>query len=778
MPRGRRLHSYLGAAGLATLATMGAVAGSGCSGSSADEACVSDEMYFAEQTWSQVLNASCIGCHNPQGIAGNTSLVLKNSSEAGFLSANMEIFKQVATLEQGGESLVLLKPTQKVSHGGGNVIKEGSKEYEILTEMVRRYKEPSACETDTTAFFQGVQLASAPETLRMAALELLGRLPTEAEEKAVDEGGMEALDVILDQYLHEEAFYIRLKEIYGDVFNTDRYLMGEDAMGVIQSNRAMEGYEPRWYNGLQYDEALIEKYGAESWSDLVNTLRRYTVQGVAREPLELVAHVVRNDRPFTEILTADYMLVNPFSAKAYQIEAEFQNEADPTEFVEVKREGYPHSGVISSEMWLARHPTSETNLNRHRSRMVYQAFLGTDILKLAERRLDTSSVADFNPTRNNINCTVCHFNVDPVAGFFQKFGQVGNYNPERQWPETLIPPGFNGQSMVQDDFPTANVWGVQRLAYDPRFALAQIYNVLTGVTGQKQLLAPAPGEDNFENKFQAYLAQYYMFNEIADEFIASDYDIRLVFKALIKSPYFRARNFGGDLTPERQQELSQLTSSRFLTPEQLHRKIWAVSGYPWREGRFGTNYLLSTERYKLLYGGVDHLDVLQRIGEPNGIMANVSDRMANEMSCRSVPRDFSLPQEERLLFPNVDVSFEPQDRNGFDVDPAIDAIKQNIQYLHKRVLGESLDISHPEIERTYQLFLATWQEGVKGMAKAEDDPERISRDLPGDCHVNEEFWTSKPLPEEMRINGDETYTIRAWMAVMTYMLSDYRFLYQ
>ena len=32
---------------------------------------------------------------------------------------------------------------------------------------------------------------------------------------------------------------------------------------------------------------------------------------VAREALELIAHVVREDRPFTEILTADYTLVNP-----------------------------------------------------------------------------------------------------------------------------------------------------------------------------------------------------------------------------------------------------------------------------------------------------------------------------------------------------------------------------------------------------------------------------------------------------------------------------------
>ena len=54
---------------LAALAAAGAIAATGCSSSGADEACVSDEMYFAEQAWSKVLGTQCIGCHNAQGAA-------------------------------------------------------------------------------------------------------------------------------------------------------------------------------------------------------------------------------------------------------------------------------------------------------------------------------------------------------------------------------------------------------------------------------------------------------------------------------------------------------------------------------------------------------------------------------------------------------------------------------------------------------------------------------------------------------------------------------------
>ena len=39
-------------------------------------------------------------------------------------------------------------------------------------------------------------------------------------------------------------------------------------------------------------------------------------------------------------------------------------------------------------------------------------------------------------------------------------------------------------------------------------------------------------------------------------------------------------------------------------------------------------------------------------------------------------------------------------------------------------------------------------------------------------------YTGDELPEEERIDNDEYFTIRSWMAVMSYMLSDYRFLYE
>ncbi|WP_437642383.1 DUF1588 domain-containing protein [Sorangium sp. So ce854] len=766
----------LGILGLSAGASALATVSTGCS-SEADGPCISDEQFFAEKVWVPILSTKCIGCHNPQGQAAASKLILAGSSEAGFLDKNLATFKSLAGLELSGESYVLLKPTKTIDHGGGHVISVDGPDYEALREMVDRTKSPSSCETDVNASFADVVMSGPEETLRMASLELAGRLPTEAEEQAVAASGTDALDPILDQLLTEDAFYVRLMEIYNDLFLTDRYLNGEAAVDLLRS----DAYDPKWYASLPQDPALVEKYGARDLEDAINKLKSWTNRAIGREPLELIAYIVRNNRSFKEVLTADYTVVNPFSAKAYGVAAEFQNDADPEEFVPVKRDPIPLAGVLTSPVFLNRHPTTSTNRNRHRARVVYQYFLGTDILKTAEQPLDQTKITDFNPTMNNAACTVCHAALDPLSGGFHSFDSQGRYRADDAWYEDMRPPGFGAESVPFSEFPDALSWVAKRVADDPRFALSAVYTMYTGLTGQKPLVAPTNDDPEFSAKFRAYLAQYHAFNAIARDFADSDFNLKTVVKAIVKSPYFRARNVAQPSA--RGEALTQLGGTRFLGPEQLHRKIWAVTGYPWRPRAFEDDgnrydYLLRRDAYRLLYGGIDSEEVTQRITEPNGIMANVADRMANEMACISVPRDLFLPQEERLLFPYVETTFEPRDTNDFEVLPAVDAIKKNIQHLHKRVLGESLELGDPELERTYKLFLETWEEGKAGMAKAEGEEGRLSRALPGACQVNNDYWTREALPEAERLTRDDNYTVRAWMSVMTYLLSDFRFLYQ
>ena len=77
--------------------------------------------------------------------------------------------------------------------------------------------------------------------------------------------------------------------------------------------------------------------------------------------------------------------------------------------------------------------------------------------------------------------------------------------------------------------------------------------------------------------------------------------------------------------------------------------------------------------------------------------------------------------------------------------------RQNIVHLHKHLLGEEHDISDVEVTATYQLFVDT----------------RALRET--------------AIPNQCRGGGgstDTNGTVLPWMAVVTYLLSDYQFLYE
>jgi len=84
-----------------------------------------------------------------------------------------------------------------------------------------------------------------------------------------------------------------------------------------------------------------------------------------------------------------------------------------------------------------------------------------------------------------------------------------------------------------------------------------------------------------------------------------------------------------------------------------------------------------------------------------------------------------------------------------------------------------------ELNHSYQLFLTTLQTGQTMLASPGDYDPSPSVWLPWNCRAR---WDranyDQALPEEQRLERDDNYIIRAWMAVITYLLSDYRFVYE
>lgn len=722
-------------------------------------ACVSDIEFFQKNVSLAFMESDCATCHNPQGLANTSDLVLASSGETNYLQTNFEVLKEVASYQRDGQSVLLLKPTAKVDHVGGQRFDEGDERYKALAELVRRFDNPVTCDDrgDDKTILQKIDLIDLAATLRKAKIQLLGEMPTAEELEQVATAGEGALDQLLAEYMERDAFYGTLTRWNNDKFLTDKYLGGNEATDLLDDQRYPNR---RWYDETNGD------------TEEGQLARRWSNRSVAREALELINHVVRNNRPYTEILTADYTLVNPFSAKVYGASVQFDDEWDHLEFREAKVDGIPHAGVLTSPMFLNRYPTTPTNRNRHRARMVYKFFMATDILQKADRPVDPTTIRDHNPTMNNEQCTICHASVDPMAGAFQNWDEQGRYRPpETGWFDDLRPPGFGEADVPPDDWTSSLAWLAQEIVADERFALSAVHDMYTGLVGRAPVVNPTDQSDpQFDAKLAFYNLEQDFLRRATDEFIASGYNLKTVVPIIVKSPFYRADTANEPLTEEEIASLTNLGTSRLLTPEELNQKLIAVMGQPWQYRKQDRNQLLSTSEYRFFYGGIDSDNITTRITEPNGMMANIQLRMANEMACFTVASDFAKPVEARKLFPHVEMNFTPEDDNGFPIPQAEETIRRNIRYLHHRILGEVLTPGHSQEEETFQLFLAAWRDGYQEIAN-----DQISRDLPGGCRATFDFDTEEDLPGELRIERDSKFTVRAWMAVVTYLLADWRF---
>lgn len=726
-----------------------------------DGECLPNERFFSQRVWQAFMGQQCYACHNPQGAAHDTDLVLVSSTVPDYLRLNLERIEAVARTERDGVPLLLLKPVGGADHGGGKQIEEGDAAWLALEELVQRVREPVICELDESDVLSGVRLLDVQSVLRKASLSLVGRLPTEDEVARAEEGGEDALDEILDEMMQEEAFYDRLEEFWNDLFLTDRYLGGSSAIDLL--DRA-DYPESRWY--AVGDDATDEER-AES-----TRLRDLTNRAIAREALKLVSHVVRNDRPFTEVITADYRMVNPYSAKSYGARVNFTRPDDWNEWKEAKVEGMEHAGVLTSHMILNRFPTTPTNRNRARARMVFRWFLATDLLKLADRPVDSSDIEGHNPTMTNPGCSICHAPMDPVAGTFMNWDERGRYRPPEQgWYGDMRAPGYADAVVPWPQQGESLRWLGQTVAEDPLFVTATVQNAWRMLTGQEPLSPPEPGAEDAAERQLAWEAQNDFFTRVGEDFVADGYNFKTALKSLILGPWYRADNLLAGV--EETGRFAEVGASRLLTPEMLSRKIEAVLGYPWANNATSAPLLENTREYRMFYGGIDSIDVTDRIDQPSGVMANVAARMANEMACRVVPREFTLEASRRRFFPAVELAFEPDDENGFEVPAAREAIEANIVWLHDRVLGETVYPGDPEVERTFALFYETWKEGKEAMADG-----TLDQWLAWNCRARTDFWTGEELPEDIRVERDPRYTVRAWMAVMTYLLMDYQFLYE
>lgn len=731
--------------------------------------------------WTKVIQRRCLTCHHSDGDAADSEFLLVDETklrpdqQTDALVLNRKALHRMASRHTTDDRLsLLLKPRGELEHGGGEVLPGDSVEFRLLSEYVdslansKRSHEPLSDDLvpeteELECFFEGVQMVSDQRLLRRVALSLAARLPLESERNVVREGGLEAMHAILDGMMKEDAFYERLVEGFNDILLTLGYTgSGVDALAYDHFEKSRLWYQSHSLDHLPENERQQARY----------RLSDQYQEALRREPLELLRFIVRNDRPFTEILTADYTMVSPYTARGYGIFETLVDEFDdpdaPFEYIPTRipaltsRNGrvqpsedglYPHSGLLTMFQYLRRYPTTETNRNRLRARMYYQHFLGVDIMKMAPRVSDAAAIeaAWENPTMQAPACVVCHRTIDPIAGLFQDYdNEEGHYGPRRDgWFEDMFPPGREGIPLPESEQIQALRWLGRQTVSDPRFATAMAEHVFYILTGRR----PLPPPDDIEHPFyaerrRAYAVQQMILQQAAARFVAEDYNLKAIFQELVVSSWYRAEVPESASDEARLAELDDVGLVRLLGPEQLERQIIAIFGRPW--GRLN-------DGYEILYGGIDSKEVTERLTDPSGALGSLQRIMANHVACRNVAADFALPAHERRLFPGI----EPDDVPGGDDPHAEQQIRAAIVHLHHHILGREDAPDDPEVDRTLNLLTS-----VVADATSRQHFEKT------------ESYFCKSTPGEGPRDPDPHYMIRGWRAVVTWLLRQTEFLYE
>ncbi len=102
----------------------------------ADDACEAELSFFEREVNGPILAVRCVGCHNADGVAAETRMVLRHGADA--LSHNYDALAAVVEAELQGTPLLLLRPTglHPDGHTGGALAPPGSLHHAALSGFV------------------------------------------------------------------------------------------------------------------------------------------------------------------------------------------------------------------------------------------------------------------------------------------------------------------------------------------------------------------------------------------------------------------------------------------------------------------------------------------------------------------------------------------------------------------------------------------------------------------------------------------------------------------
>lgn len=480
--------------------------------------------------------------------------------------------------------------------------------------------------------------APAPELVRLSPREQLIRLSVEL--RGVHPGPAELEAIGADPSLYADF--------------ADRYLEDPRFGG-----RVREIFEERW----RLRTGRIRFAPADAGVDAEDVV---VADAIAEEPLRLVSHVVENDLPITEIVTADYTVADPLVAAVWDLD--YPEDAQGWA-VSTWRDGRPAAGVLASSTLWQRYHSKGGNANRTRANALSRLLLCEDFLTrpiVLDRAAADAFVRDAEASiAENPTCQGCHVSLDPLAAAL--FGFYSDENPINLRSETLYRP--ENEPLWQEHAGEPPAWfgrpvsGLtelsEQIAEDPRFVQCMTRTIWEGLLQREYT-------DEDWSELQAHV----------DTLAAAELRVRPLVRAIVLSDEFRA----GEITGPRGERISTL---RTVSPAQLSSIVHDLTGY--RMERDGRDLLVTSDfQMGPLLGGVDADFATGRNYQPTVSGLLVARELARAAAAAVVAHDLDPARTaEPVLLDQVSSESRP--------DTDADAFLAQMAALYEAITGVPLE---------------------------------------------------------------------------------------
>ena len=380
-----------------------------------------------------------------------------------------------------------------------------------------------------------------------------------------------------------------------------KYLSNAEAQQILENPDALDSLVDAWLDEPAHKEQLVSLFAAMTLTKvdefnvnhqdygLQETLAYPFVLSIGEEAPRLMAEIATEDRPWTDLVTADFTMANALLIDIWELESIEQEPTTDSPWVKARfKDGRPAGGIISTNGLWWRHYTTPNNKSRSRASFLTKFLVCDDHFTRETAEIPVLRADDGNVDEMAMEdpvCKACHITLDPVSAALYGFWQhdihdvleLQYYHPEREW-------------MGEDELNLQMAWYGKPLASpaelgpaianDGRFASCAVSS-LAEKMWRRQLVE----EDN--GRLQQLL------------FAFQDGELRYssLLKAIIQSPEYQLGE--GALADSRHRSAAKL-----LYPAQMASAITDLTTFEWIENEIP---MLDNDELglRILLGGID-----------------------------------------------------------------------------------------------------------------------------------------------------------------------------